>query len=261
MAERQFVKTSVEDGVGLLTLDYPPMNLLNADTFRELHDGLDELLGDDSVKAAVITGGGEFVFIAGADIKAIVSIQSVEEARGLVKEGQALVSRFEEAPVPFIAAINGHCLGGGLELAMACHLRVANNRAQLGQPEIDLGIIPGFGGTQRLPRLVGRAKALELILTGDRISGAEAAAIGLVNRAVPAAEVLRTVMGMAKKIAGHGRLAIQAALSAVREGRERPLAEGLDWEAERFAQLAGTHDMREGLAAFLEKRQPQFQDR
>lgn len=218
MAERQFVKTAVEDGVGLLTLDYPPMNLLNFETFRELHDGLDELLSDGKVKTTVITGGGEFVFIAGADIKAIVAIQSAEEARELAEEGQALVNRIEGAPVPFIAAINGHCLGGGLELAMACHLRVASKRAQLGQTEIALGIIPGFGGTQRLPRLVGRAKALELILTGDRISGSEAAAIGLVNRAVPAGEVLLTAMGIAKKIAGHGRLAIQAAVAAVQGG-------------------------------------------
>ena len=261
MAERQFVKTAVEDGVGLLTLDYPPMNLLNLETFRELHDGLDELLSDGKVKATVITGGGEFVFIAGADIKALVAIQSAEEARGLAEEGQALVNRIEGAPVPFIAAINGHCLGGGLELAMACHLRVASNRAQLGQTEIALGIIPGFGGTQRLPRLVGRAKALELILTGDRISGSEAAAIGLVNRAVPVGEVLLTAMGMAKKIAGHGRLAIQAAVAAVQGGLERPLAEGLALEADRFGRLAETYDMREGLSAFLEKRQPQFQDR
>ncbi|MFQ5945166.1 MAG: enoyl-CoA hydratase-related protein [Anaerolineae bacterium] len=261
MAERSFVKTVVEDGVGLLTLDYPPMNLLNAETFRELHAALDELLSDEKVKATVITGGGEFVFIAGADIKAIVAIQSAEEARELVEQGQALVGRIEEAPVPFIAAINGHCLGGGLELAMACHLRVASNRAQLGQTEIALGIIPGFGGTQRLPRLVGRAKALELILTGDRISGSEAAAIGLVNRAVPAGEVLLTAMGMAKKIAGHGRMAIRAAVAAVQGGLERPLAEGLALEADEFALLAETYDMREGLSAFLEKRQPQFQDR
>ncbi len=261
MAERQFVKIVVEDGVGLLTLDYPPMNLLNAETFGELHDGLDELLADEKVKAAVFTGGGEFVFIAGADIKAIAAIDSAEEAKGLVQQGQALVNRIEDARVPFVAAINGHCLGGGLELAMACHLRVASNRAQLGQPEIALGIIPGFGGTQRLARLVGRAKAMELILTGDRISGSEAAAIGLVNRAVPAGEVLLTAKGLAKKIAGHGRLAIQAAMSAVQGGLGLPLAEGLALEADEFSRLAETYDMKEGLAAFLEKRQPQFQDR
>lgn len=261
MAERQYVKVSTEDRVALLTLDYPPMNVLNTATVTELNEALDDLLANDEVKAMVITGAGNFAFIAGADINQIASIKSPEEARGLVGMGHALMSKIESAKKPIIAAINGYCLGGGLELAMACHMRICNNRAQLGQPEIGLALIPGFGGTQRLPRIVGKGRALELILTGARISGAEAANIGLVNKAVPAAEVVRTAMGLAKKIASFGQLAIAAALEAVNEGMQVSLEEGLDIEADRFAGLVGTEDMKEGLAAFLEKRQPKFVDR
>ncbi|HAL62016.1 MAG TPA: hypothetical protein DCP08_06385 [Chloroflexi bacterium] len=261
MAERQYVKISIEDRVALLTLDYPPMNVLNTATVIELNDALDELLTNDEVKAIVITGGGQYAFIAGADINQIASIKSPDEARGLVKMGHVLMSKIESAEKPIIAAINGYALGGGLELAMACHMRICNNRAQLGQPEISLGIIPGFGGTQRLPRIVGKGRALELIVTGARISGAEAANIGLVNKAVPAGEVVRTAMGLAKKIASLGKLAIAAALEAVNEGMETTLEEGLEIEADKFASLVGTEDMKEGITAFLEKRQPKFVDR
>ena len=261
MAERQYVKTSIEDRVALLTLDYPPMNVLNTATMTELNDALDELLANDEVKAIVITGGGQYAFIAGADINELASIKSPEEGREFMGMGQALTKKIEGAKKPIIAAINGYCLGGGLELVMACHMRICNNRAQLGQPEINLGVIPGFGGTQRLPRLVGKGKALELILTGARISGAEAANIGLVNKAVPAGEVVRTAMGLAKKIASFGRLAIAAALEAANEGMETSLEEGLEIEAEKMASLSGTEDAKEGLTAFLEKRQPKFVDR
>jgi enoyl-CoA hydratase/carnithine racemase len=261
MAERQYVKTSIEDRVALLTLDYPPMNVLNTTTVTELNDTLDELLANDEVKAIVITGGGQYAFIAGADINQIASIKSPEEGRGLSKMGHALMNKIENAKKPIIAAINGYALGGGLELAMACHMRICNNRAQLGQPEIGLGAIPGFGGTQRLPRIVGKGKALELLLTGARISGAEAANIGLVNKAVPAGEVVRTAIGLAKKIASFGKLAVAAALEAVNEGIQVSLEEGLEIEADKFAGLVGTEDMKEGLTSFLEKRQPKFVDR
>ncbi|MBI3286916.1 MAG: enoyl-CoA hydratase/isomerase family protein [Chloroflexi bacterium] len=260
MAERQFVKISVEDRVALITLDYPPANVLNSTTVAELADAFQEALADEQVKAIVLTGGGEFIFIAGADINEIVRLESPGQAREIVQGAHTLLGQIESSPKPVIAAINGHCLGGGLELAMACHLRIANNRAQLGQPEIGLGIIPGFGGTQRLPRLVGKGKALELILTGDRISGAEAANLGLVNKAVPAGDVLRTALGLAKKIAGHGALAIRATIESVSRGLEMSLEQGLALETESFASLVGTHDMREGLSAFLEKRQPKFAD-
>jgi len=261
MAERDYVKTSIEDRVALLTLDYPPMNVLNTATMTELNDALDELLANDEVKAIVITGGGQYAFIAGADINELASIKSPEEGREMMRMGQALTKKIEGAKKPIIAAINGYALGGGLELAMACHMRICNNRAQLGQPEINLGLIPGFGGTQRLPRLVGKGKALELILAGARISGAEAANMGLVNKAVPAGEVVRTAMGLAKKIASFGKLAVTAALEAVNEGMETTLEEGLEIEVEKMVSLVGTEDAKEGLTAFLEKRQPKFVDR
>ncbi len=261
MAEREYVKISIEDRVALLTLDYPPMNVLNTKTVAELGSALDELLANDEVNAVVITGGGQYAFIAGADINQIATLKTPEEAREVVKMGQEMLNKIESAPKPIIAAINGYALGGGLELAMACHMRICNNRAQLGQPEINLGIIPGFGGTQRLPRIVGKGKALELILTGARISGAEAANIGLVNKAVPAGEVVRTAVGLAKKIASYGKLAITAALEAVNEGMETSLEEGLAIEVEKFSSLIATEDMREGVTAFLEKRQAKFVDR
>jgi len=261
MAERQYVKVSIEDRAALLTLDYPPMNFLNTATLTELNDALDELLASDEVKAIVITGGGQNAFSTGADINELASIKSPEEAREMMGRGQALTKKIEGAKKPIIAAINGYCLGGGLELAMACHIRICNNRAQLGQTEINFAVIPGFGGTQRLPRIVGKGKALELILTGARISGAEAANIGLVNKAVPAGEVVRTAMGLAKKIASFGQLAIAAALEAVNEGMETTLEEGLEIEVEKMASLTGTEDAKEGLTAFLEKRQPRFVDR
>lgn len=261
MAERQYVKISIEDRVALLTMDYPPMNFLNTATITELNDALDELLASDEVKAIVITGGGQHAFSTGADINELASIKSPEEAGEMMRRGQALTVKIEGAKKPIIAAINGYCLGGGLELALACHIRICNNRAQLGQTEINFAVIPGFGGTQRLPRLVGKGKALELILTGARISGAEATNIGLVNKAVPAGEVVRTAMGLAKKIASFGKLAIAAALEAVNEGMETTLEEGLEIEVEKMASLTGTEDAREGLTAFLQKRQPKFVDR
>jgi len=261
MADRQYVKTSIEDRVALLTLDYPPMNFLNTATLTELNDALDELLASDEVKAIVITGGGQYAFSTGADINELASIKSPEEAREMMRRGQALTVKIEGAKKPIIAAINGYAFGGGLELAMACHIRICNNRAQLGQTELNFAVIPGFGGSQRLPRIVGKGRALELILTGARISGAEAANIGLVNKAVPAGEVVRTAMGLAKKIASFGKLAIAAALEAVNEGMETTLEEGLEIEVEKMASLTGTEDAKEGLTAFLEKRQPKFVDR
>ena len=175
--------------------------------------------------------------------------------------GQAIFNKIELFEKPVIAAINGPCLGGGLELAMCCHIRLAAEGARLGQPEINLGIIPGFGGTQRLSRLVGRSRALELILTGDLISASEAKAIGLVSQVLPPEELLRRAQGLARKIASKGHLAARAALRAIREGAELKLEEGLLQEAQLFGDLCDSEDKREGVSAFLEKRQPQFKDR
>jgi len=261
MAERQYVKVSIEDRVAILTIDNPPVNMISVPVMNDLLPALNELFADDDVKAIVITGGGQMVFVAGADINAILQLKTHAEAKAIVTEVHDLFQKIENSAKPIIAAINGHCLGAGNELAMACHMRIANNRAMFGQPEIGLGIIPGFGGTQRLSRLVGKGKALELILTGDRITGAEAASIGLVNKAVPGTEVMKTAMGLAKKISSYGRPAIAAAVEAVNEGMQVSLSEGLEIEADKFSSLVETQDMREGLTAFLEKRQPKFQDK
>jgi enoyl-CoA hydratase/carnithine racemase len=261
MTERQYIKVSKEDRVAILTVDNPPVNSLNQQVVAEFQDALEELWADDQVKVIVVTGGGQMVFMAGADINAILELKTPAEAKEIVMQVHESFQRIENSSKPIIAAINGHCLGAGIELAMACHMRIANNRAMFGQPEISLGIIPGFGGTQRLSRLVGKSKALELILTGDRITGAEAASIGLVNRAVPGTEVMKTAMGLAKKISSFGKLAIAATLEAVNEGLTVGMKESLEIEADKFSSLVETEDMREGLTAFLEKRQPKFQDK
>lgn len=261
MSERQYVKVSREDSFAVLTVDNPPVNMISAPVVADLEGALEELWADDEVKVIVITGGGQMVFVAGADISAILELETPAQAKEIVMQVHDLYQRIENSPKPIIAAINGHCLGAGNELAMACHMRIANNRAMFGQPEIGLGIIPGFGGTQRLSRLVGKGKALELILTGDRITGAEAASIGLVNKAVPGTEVMKTASGLAKKIASFGRPAITAAMEAVNEGLAVSLPDAVEVEADKFSSLVETEDMREGLSAFLEKRQPEFQDK
>ncbi len=261
MTERQYVKLTKEDRVAILTIDNPPVNMISVSVVNDLRNALEEAWGDDDVKVIVVTGGGQMVFVAGADINTIMQLNTPAEAKEVLMQVHELFQRIENSSKPIIAAINGHCLGAGNEMAMACHIRIANNRAMFGQPEIGLGIIPGFGGTQRLSRLVGKAKALELILTGDRITGAEAASIGLVNKAVPGTEVMKTALGLAKKIASFGRPSITAAVEAVNVGLTVNLPEALEIEADKFSSLVETEDMREGLSAFLEKRQPNFQDK
>jgi len=233
--------------------------VLSSPLMAELDRTLDEVMVDSNSKAVVITGPGT-LFIAGADIREISGIASGKKGEELASMGQAIFNKIEQLPKPVLAAIAGFCLGGGLELAMACHIRVCGDRARLGQPEINLGIIPGFGGTQRLARLVGRAKALELILTGDMINAQEAKALGLVSKVVPEGEVLKQTLGLAKKIAAKGGRAVSAALRAVQEGYGKSLSEGLALESKLFGALCESSDMKEGIAAFLEKRQPRFKD-
>lgn len=256
----QYVITSIEEGVATLVINNPPVNALSSPILLEIESEIEALAHQTEVKVIVITGAGT-QFIAGADIKEIAAITSPAQGREASARGQEVFNKMERCPKPILAAIQGVCLGGGLELALACHMRIASDRARLGQPEINLGIIPGFGGTQRLARLVGKAKAIELILTGETITAQEAKAIGLVNRVVPDADLLRQAKGFAKKIASKGQVSVQAALRAVQEGGEKSLSEGLAFESELFGQLCDTEDMREGLSAFIEKRQPQFHDR
>jgi enoyl-CoA hydratase/carnithine racemase len=224
-------------------------------------NAFDSVVNNPEVKTIIITGAGQF-FVAGADINEIAALKSPEEAKAVVVKGQEVFSRIQASPKPVIAAINGRfCLGGGNELAMACHIRLAEDGVRFGQPEINLGIMPGWGGTQRFPRYVGKGKALELLLTGDMINAQEAKRIGLVNNVVPVGEVVKAAKDLAKKINSKGALAIAAILRAVNQGMETTLEEGLALEADEFSKLCATEDMREGVNAFLQKRQPKFQDR
>mgnify|MGYP000075143216 FL=1 len=261
MGEYQNIHVSIEDRIAILTIDHPPANAFDTQTVTELYQAFNEALQNDEVKVIIITGAGQFAFVAGADINEINKLKGYEDAKEVALKGQELFNIIENSPKPVIAAINGFCLGGGNELAMACHIRIASDRARFGQPEINLGIMPGWGGTQRLPRLLGKGKAFELLLTGDMITAQEAYRIGLVNKVVPAGEVLKAAKDLAKKIASKGKLAIEAIIDAVNKGMEMSLKDGLLYEADRFARLCETEDMREGVRAFLEKRQPQFKDR
>lgn len=260
-ANGPFVKVATEEGIAVVTIDRPPVNVLSRQVMQELDRCVESLNTDGAVKVVILTGGGAFAFVAGADVKEIAAIASGQEAGRLAAEGQAVIMKIQRLEKPVIAAINGVCLGGGNELAMACHLRIAGDRTRFGQPEISLGIIPGFGGTQRLPRLIGKAKAIELTLTGDLITAQEAHRLGLVNHVVPQDQVMKVAKDLARKIASKGQVAVRAALSAIEQGLERSLDEGLAAEARAFGQVAETEDAREGVKAFLEKRQPRFHDR
>jgi 3-hydroxyacyl-CoA dehydrogenase len=255
------VDVQVEESVATITLDHPPANLLTLALLSQLDAAMDRLRADDAVKAILITGAGTS-FAAGADIRVIAAIASAAEGERLARQGQALFDKIEQMPIPVIAAITGFCLGGGLELALACHLRVAGDRAKLGLPEMGLGIMPGFGGTQRLTRRVGQARAMEFILTGEMMTAAEAKEIGLVNRVVPEAEVLKQAQGLAKKIASKGKVALAHAMQAISHaGRGGDFSDGLSLEAHLFGKLCDTADKKEGITAFLSKRLPKFVDR
>jgi enoyl-CoA hydratase len=252
------VRIEKREGIAVITVDRPRvLNALNAQTVQEIREAFEQARTDESVKAVILTGGGEKAFVAGADISELAKMTPIT-GKEIAQGGQDIFMSIERFPKPVIAAINGFALGGGCELALACHIRIASEKAQLGLPEVTLGIIPGYGGTQRMARLLGKGKALELILTGDRIPAAEAERIGLVNRVVPAAELMSVAMEMAKKIASRGPLAVRAAIEAVMAGSEMPIAEGMFLEATLFGLLASTEDMKEGMSAFLEKRPANF---
>src|SRR6266850_1588679 len=258
-ATRLLVET--RDGIAHIMINRPEkLNALDRQTMREI-DGAVAAAGEDpSVGVLIVTGSGERAFAAGADIGEL-SAQTPVEGTAYARRGQEVLDRLERLGKPSIAAINGYALGGGLELAMACTLRLAAESAKLGQPEVALGIIPGYGGTQRLARLVGAGRALELILTGDPIDAREAHRIGLVNRVVPAAELLPSAESLARAILTRGPVALRYALQAVREGLQMPLDEGLSMEAALFGLTCATDDMREGTRAFVEKRKPLFKGR
>lgn len=249
------------NGVRWLTVNRPDkLNALNRHVVADLERAFAAAAAESGVRAVVVTGAGEKAFVAGADIGEFSGL-SEAEGRELARRGQRVFSAIEGSSKPVIAAVNGFALGGGCELAMACHLRVAAKTARFGQPEVKLGLIPGYGGTQRLPRLVGRGRALEVLLAGGMIDAATALNWGLVNRVVDGPELRATAQGLAEEILKVSPLAVAACLEAVAAGADRPLHEALELEASHFGRCFGSEDAREGVAAFLEKRQPRFPGR
>jgi enoyl-CoA hydratase len=260
MADKDFFRCSVTERVALLSIDRPPLNILSFEYYAELCRTMIDLIEAEKANVVVLTGIRQ-VFISGLDIKEIGRIETPDENTHKTMAIKALFRRIEKLPRPVIAAVNGNCFGGGLELAMACHLRLASRDAKLGLPEINIGTIPSFGGTQRLPKLVGRAKALELILTGRLISGDEAATIGLVNESCLPEELLGRAMSLAYQIAGKSIMAVEGATQATTEALEVDIEKGGMLESQISSGLIGTYNMKEGIAAFLEKRKPVFRDK
>ena len=250
-----------EGAIAVVTINRPKvLNALNTDTINELERVMLEIQRDDTVKAVVLTGAGDKSFVAGADINELAVLSPAEGQRH-GRRGQSVFDTIEHLGKPVIAAINGFALGGGCELAMACTIRIAADHAKFGQPEINLGIIPGYAGSQRLPRLVGKGRALEILLTGDMVTAARAYEIGLVNKVVPAAELLAEAKRLAASLAGKAPLATRYILEAVHHGMEMPLADGQFLEGSLFGLVASTDDMKEGTKAFLEKRQASWRGR
>lgn len=249
------------DAVRVITVNRPDkLNALNAATLDALHAAFDAAADDPAVRALVLTGAGAKAFVAGADIAEMRGLTPVQ-GRDFSLRGQRMMRRVEKMPKPVIAMINGFALGGGLELAMCCHLRIAADTAKLGQPEINLGLVPGFGGTQRLLRLAGRAVVLELCLTGTPIDAARAQQLGLVNRVVAAADLEAETMQLAAQLASAAPLALRGILDCVNTGGECGIEEGLEYESAQFGLVFSTDDMREGTQAFLERRKPEFRGR
>jgi enoyl-CoA hydratase len=253
------IQVAVADGIATITLDRPKvLNALNDQVITELGAAFAAIREDDAVGVVIVTGSGEKAFAAGADIGELAEAKGVK-AIDLARKGQRLTRDMETLGKPVIAAVNGFALGGGCELAMACTLRVAAESAVFGQPEVNLGIIPGYGGTQRLTRLVGTGRALDLVLTGRNVTAIEALGIGLVNRVVPDAELMDATRKLAGTLRKKGPVALRLAAQAIRAGEGLSLDEALDLEAHLFGVTAATEDCAEGLTAFLEKRKPDFQ--
>ena len=257
-----FISSEIDGAVAVVTIDHPPVNALSAPLLEELEEELERLDTDDGVRAIVLRGAGERAFVAGADISEFPALrEAASNESGSARGIQKLGARMDAARTPFVAAIHGFCLGGGLELAMCCDIRVAAEDAQLGQPEIKLGLIPGGGGTQRLPRLVGLGRAMLLNMTGDFIDARTAYEWGLVERVVPREELLETAVGIARSISQRSPVAVSILRELARTTRDLPLEEGLRREADGFRRCLASEDGAEGVAAFLEKREPQFTGR
>ncbi|MGH7625484.1 MAG: enoyl-CoA hydratase-related protein [Gemmatimonadaceae bacterium] len=251
----------VHDRVATITVNRPDkLNALDDATMGELDEAIDVVERRDDIGGVIVTGAGPKAFVAGADIQEL-SAQGPLDGRARAQRGQAVFLRFERSRKPVIAAVNGFALGGGCELALACHIRVASENAKFGLPEVKLGIGPGYGGTQRLPRLIGAGRALQLILTGEMIDAVEAHRIGIVNRIVPRDELVAESDRLLRQILANGPVAVALCIEAVQRGLDVTLAEGLSIEANHFGLLASTADMHEGMQAFLGKRTPRFSGR
>jgi enoyl-CoA hydratase/carnithine racemase len=249
---------ATEGPTGLITLNRPPANAISEPLMRELDTALSGFEGDEDVRAVILTGAGDRIFCAGADLG---SAFAGGDAESFVRFGSGVVRRIERFPKPIIAAMNGHALGGGCEIAMACHFRLLKEGARMGQTESNLGIIPGYGGTQRLPRLIGRTKALELLILGTQIPAEQCLALGLVNRLCKEGETLAEARALAGQLARRPPVATRLIIQAVDEGLEAPIDRALDIEIRAFLKSLGTEDAAEGIQAFFAKREPHFKGR
>jgi enoyl-CoA hydratase len=258
MSEQSLIAVEPQGNIAVIRVNRPDkLNALNAETIAQLDAAVRRIAADDAIRGVILTGAGEKAFVAGADIAELAEMGPLTGI-AVSRAGQATFRMLEQLPKPVIAAVNGFALGGGLELALACHMRIASAKARFGLPEVKLGIIPGYGGTVRLPRLVGKGRALEMILTGEMIDAEEAFRIGLVNRVVAPDELLTYAKQLLEKIIANGPVAIRMAIEAVDRAMETTLDDSLILESNMFGLLSATADMHEGMKAFLDKRTPEF---
>ncbi len=260
MSRFRFLSLIEDSHVAVLTLNRPPANALSVEMLAELEESIESINGNETIKAVVLAGGSTKFFCAGADIKELSKINSEEDGNKYGAYGQSIFNKIESAPKPYIAAVEGVCMGGGFELALACHMQIAGTEAKFALPEINLRLIPGFGGTCRLPERIGKPRALEMMLTGKEIAGETAQKLGFVNQVVKSGAALETAVHLAKQIADKGGRTIAAIMSATNDADCASLEERLKKETDEFGQLFTTHDTREGILAFLEKRLPKFED-
>lgn len=250
-----------KDNYALITLNRPDkLNALNTQLFTELDEAITNIELDNEIRAVVLTGSGEKAFAAGADIKEL-NQSDKNSGRLFSEKGSKVMQRLENLKVPVIAAVNGFSLGGGCELAMSCHIRFASDNAKFGQPEVNLGILPGYGGTQRMPRLVGIAKATELIISGNLIGAEEAKNIGLVNQVYPQSELMDKTLEFVKLVLSKGSIAVSASIDAIYQSQNLSLSDGLAYESKLFGEVCSTDDFKEGTSAFIEKRQANFKNK
>ncbi len=253
-----FIQKQIENQIGILTIDrLKALNTMNPDVLREMDQSVKDFIADENVGVIILTGAGEKAFIAGADIKVMQQLDR-KGALDFGKLGQEITMTIEDSPKPVIAAVNGYALGGGCEISLACHIRFASENAKFGQPEVKLGLIPGWGGTQRLPRIVGKGIATELIIGGHMIDAQEAYRIGLVNKVFPLTDLLKESIKFAQVILGNGPNCVAESLHCINESAGHSLIDGLDMEVEAFSQLFETEETTEGLTAFVEKRKAEF---